>query len=95
MVLNCHPRYFIEAARVRKEYDESSAKLSKIESRISKLSDKLQYDFGEYDTVVFFLSTRNFPVDWSLINEPDDDVAGQDKEFYSFYGRCFESKQNK
>ncbi|XP_030471904.1 glucosidase 2 subunit beta-like isoform X2 [Syzygium oleosum] len=54
-----------EAARVRKEYDESSAKLSKIESRISKLSDKLQYDFG------------------------------QDKEFYSFYGRCFESKQHK
>lgn len=54
-----------EAARVRKEYDESSAKLSKIESRISKLSDKLQYDFGK------------------------------DKEFYSFYGRCFESKQNK
>lgn len=54
-----------EAARVRKEYDESSAKLSKIESRISKLSDKLKYDFGK------------------------------DKEFYSFYGRCFESKQNK
>ncbi|XP_062016216.1 glucosidase 2 subunit beta isoform X2 [Rosa rugosa] len=54
-----------EAASVRKEYDESSAKLSKIESRISSLTQKLKHDFGP------------------------------DKEFYSFYGRCFESKQNK
>lgn len=54
-----------EGARVRKEYDESSAKLSKIESRISSLTQKLKQDFGP------------------------------EKEFYSFYDRCFESKQNK
>ncbi|XP_059430441.1 glucosidase 2 subunit beta [Corylus avellana] len=54
-----------EAAHVRKEYDESSAKLSKIESRISSLSQKLKHDFGP------------------------------EKEFYSFYGRCFEGKENK
>ncbi|CAK7339066.1 unnamed protein product [Dovyalis caffra] len=54
-----------EAARVRKEYDESSAKLSKIQSRISSLTKKLKHDFGT------------------------------EMEFYSFYDRCFESKQNK
>lgn len=54
-----------EAARVRKEYDESSDKLSKIQSRISSLTQKLKHDFGP------------------------------EKEFYSFYGHCFESKQNK
>ncbi|KAK4762632.1 hypothetical protein SAY86_008400 [Trapa natans] len=54
-----------EAARVRQEYDSSRAKLSKIQSRISTLSKKLNHDFGP------------------------------DKEFYSFYGHCFESKQNK
>ncbi|XP_050367294.1 glucosidase 2 subunit beta [Argentina anserina] len=54
-----------EAATIRKEFDESSAKLSKIEARISSLTQKLKHDFGP------------------------------DKEFYSFYGRCFESKQNK
>ncbi|KAL0369964.1 UNVERIFIED_CONTAM: Glucosidase 2 subunit beta [Sesamum angustifolium] len=35
-----------DAAHVRKEYDESSAKLSKIQSRISKLTKKLKQDFG-------------------------------------------------
>lgn len=35
-----------EAARVRKEYDDSSAKLSKVQSRISKLTKKLKHDFG-------------------------------------------------
>ncbi|XP_022753501.1 glucosidase 2 subunit beta-like [Durio zibethinus] len=35
-----------EAAYVRKEYDESSAKLSKIQSRISSLTQKLKHDFG-------------------------------------------------
>ncbi|KAG4906388.1 hypothetical protein AAZX31_20G022500 [Glycine max] len=35
-----------DAARVRKEYDESSAKLSKIQSRISSLKQKLKHDFG-------------------------------------------------
>ncbi|XP_027072180.1 glucosidase 2 subunit beta-like isoform X1 [Coffea arabica] len=54
-----------EAARVRKEYDESSAKLSKLQSRISSLKQKLKHDFGP------------------------------EKEFYSFYGQCFENKQNK
>ncbi|KAF8035363.1 hypothetical protein BT93_C1404 [Corymbia citriodora subsp. variegata] len=54
-----------EAAQVRKEYDELSTKLSKIQSRISSLSQKLKQDFGS------------------------------EKEFYSYYGRCFESKQNK
>lgn len=59
------PLNISDAARVRKEYDESSAKLSKIQSRISSLSEKLKLDFGP------------------------------EKEFYSFYDRCFESKQNK
>ncbi|KAI6670753.1 hypothetical protein NL676_005638 [Syzygium grande] len=54
-----------EAAQVRKEYDELSTKLSKIQSRISSLSQKLKQDFGP------------------------------EKEFYSYYDRCFESKQNK
>lgn len=54
-----------DAARVRKEYDESSDKLSKIQSRISSLTQKLKHDFGP------------------------------EKEFYSFHGHCFESKQNK
>ncbi|KAL9265665.1 Glucosidase 2 subunit beta-like protein [Drosera capensis] len=54
-----------DAARVRKEYAESSAKLSKLQSRISSLSKKLKQDFGP------------------------------DKEFYSFYDRCFEGKENK
>ncbi|XP_057781151.1 LOW QUALITY PROTEIN: glucosidase 2 subunit beta [Salvia miltiorrhiza] len=54
-----------EAAQVRKEYDESSSKLSKIQSRISNLKQKLKQDFGP------------------------------EKEFFSFYGQCFESKQNK
>lgn len=37
---------FTEAAQVRKEYDESSAKLSKIQARISSLTQKLKHDFG-------------------------------------------------
>ncbi|KAL1195223.1 Glucosidase 2 subunit beta [Cardamine amara subsp. amara] len=54
-----------EADRVRKEYDESSSKLNKIQSRISSLEKKQKQDFGP------------------------------EKEFYSFHGRCFESKQGK
>lgn len=54
-----------EASHVRKEYDDSSAKLSKMQSRISGLTEKLKNDFGT------------------------------EKEFYSFYGRCFENKENK
>ncbi|RXH83810.1 hypothetical protein DVH24_009245 [Malus domestica] len=37
-----------EAASIRKEYDESSAKLSKISSRISSLTKKLKHDFGNF-----------------------------------------------
>ncbi|CAL9103684.1 unnamed protein product [Musa acuminata var. zebrina] len=54
-----------EASRVKKEYDDASSKLSKIQSRISGLSEKLKHDFGK------------------------------EKDFYSFYDRCFENKQNK
>ena len=36
----------LDAARVRKEYDESSTKLSKLQSRISSLTQKLKHDFG-------------------------------------------------
>ncbi|KAG9142965.1 hypothetical protein Leryth_006235 [Lithospermum erythrorhizon] len=54
-----------EAEHVRKEYDESSSKLSKMQSRISSLTKKLKQDFGP------------------------------DKQFHSFYGQCFEIKQNK
>uniref|UniRef100_A0A804JA48 Glucosidase 2 subunit beta n=1 Tax=Musa acuminata subsp. malaccensis TaxID=214687 RepID=A0A804JA48_MUSAM len=53
------------ASRVKKEYDDASSKLSKIQSRISGLSEKLKHDFGK------------------------------EKDFYSFYDRCFENKQNK
>lgn len=37
-----------EAARVRKEYEESNAKLSKLQSKISSLSQKLKHDFGRF-----------------------------------------------
>ncbi|CAL9179680.1 unnamed protein product [Musa hybrid cultivar] len=55
-----------EASRVKKEYGDASSKLSKIQSRISGLSEKLKHDFGKHE-----------------------------KDFYSFYDRCFENKQNK
>lgn len=54
-----------EADRVRKEYEDSKSKLSKIQSRISSLTEKRKHDFGKQ------------------------------KEFYSFYDRCFENKQSK
>ncbi|RZC83335.1 hypothetical protein C5167_046123 [Papaver somniferum] len=54
-----------EAAHIRKEYDDASSKLSKIQSRISSLTKKLESDFGP------------------------------EKEFYTFYDRCFENKQKK
>lgn len=54
-----------EAENIQKEYDEASAKLSKLNSKISRLTKKLGNDFGP------------------------------EKEFYSLYGQCFESKQNK
>ncbi|XXG50935.1 hypothetical protein AAC387_Pa02g4826 [Persea americana] len=54
-----------EADRVRKEYDDADQKLSKLQSRISSLTNKLKEDLG------------------------------MEKEFYSFYGRCFENKQTR
>ncbi|KAK4374458.1 hypothetical protein RND71_005135 [Anisodus tanguticus] len=54
-----------DADHIRKAYDEASAKLTKIESRLSSLKQKLKQDFGP------------------------------EKEFYSFHGQCFESKENK
>ncbi|KAF9609786.1 hypothetical protein IFM89_018234, partial [Coptis chinensis] len=54
-----------EASHIKKEYEDSSSKLSKIQSRISSLKEKLKHD------------------------------VGTEKEFYSFYDRCFENKQNK
>lgn len=45
--------FFVEGARIRKEYDESSSRLSKIQSRISSLTEKLKHDFGKYDMLRF------------------------------------------
>ncbi|XP_009587510.1 glucosidase 2 subunit beta-like isoform X1 [Nicotiana tomentosiformis] len=59
------PANISDADQIRKEYDESSSKLTKIQSRISSLTEKLKQDFGP------------------------------EKEFYSFHGQCFESKENK
>ncbi|GER41218.1 glucosidase II beta subunit [Striga asiatica] len=67
-----------EAAHIRKEYDESSARLSKIQSRISSLKQKLKQDFVIMGSECAHVNT-----------------AGPEKEFYSFYGQCFETKQNK
>ncbi|KAJ0447904.1 hypothetical protein HanLR1_Chr17g0669291 [Helianthus annuus] len=36
----------LEAENVRKEYDEANRKLSKLKSRISRLTKKLAHDFG-------------------------------------------------
>ncbi|XP_076882917.1 glucosidase 2 subunit beta-like [Bidens hawaiensis] len=54
-----------EAENVQKEYNEASTKLSKLKSRVSRLTKKLGNDFGP------------------------------EKELYSLFGQCFESKQNK
>lgn len=54
-----------DADSIRKEYDEASSKLTKVESKLSSLKQKLKHDFGP------------------------------EKEFYSFHGQCFESKENK
>ncbi|XLU61112.1 hypothetical protein S245_020321, partial [Arachis hypogaea] len=35
-----------DASHVRKEYDELSSKLSKLQSRVSSLTQKLKHDFG-------------------------------------------------
>lgn len=45
--------FFVEGARIRKEYDESSSRLSKIQSRISSLTEKLKHDIGKYDMLRF------------------------------------------
>ncbi|WOL16362.1 glucosidase 2 subunit beta-like isoform X2 [Canna indica] len=36
-----------ESSRVKNEYDDASSKLSKLQSRISTLSEKLKHDFGK------------------------------------------------
>lgn len=51
---------FAEAAQVRKEYDDSSSKLSKIQSRISSLTQKLKQDFG----ILMILRKHVFIVDY-------------------------------
>uniref|UniRef100_A0A0D9UZM4 Glucosidase 2 subunit beta n=1 Tax=Leersia perrieri TaxID=77586 RepID=A0A0D9UZM4_9ORYZ len=43
-----------EASRVRKEYDDASSKLSKIQSRVSTLTDKLKHDFGKEMEFYYF-----------------------------------------
>ncbi|KAF7029320.1 hypothetical protein CFC21_041108 [Triticum aestivum] len=43
-----------EAAHVRKEYDDASSKLSKIQSRITSLTDKLKQDFGKEKEFYYF-----------------------------------------
>ncbi|XP_006645765.2 glucosidase 2 subunit beta [Oryza brachyantha] len=43
-----------EASHVRKEYDDASSKLSKIQSRISTLTDKLKHDFGKEKEFYYF-----------------------------------------
>ncbi|CAI9090321.1 OLC1v1025071C1 [Oldenlandia corymbosa var. corymbosa] len=57
-----------EAARVRKEYDESSAKLSKLQSKISSLSQKLKQDFGRTRERVLFIL-------WSMFRDPAKQVC--------------------
>lgn len=83
---------------MRKEYDESSGKLSKIQSRISSLKQKLKQDFGIPKTwrkpflivILFTLACTRIRFQYLQII-----TAGPEKEFYSFYGQCFESKENK
>ncbi|PKA61833.1 hypothetical protein AXF42_Ash008665 [Apostasia shenzhenica] len=36
-----------EAAHIRKEYEESNSKLSRVQSKVSSLSEKLKHDFGK------------------------------------------------
>ncbi|KAG0477528.1 hypothetical protein HPP92_014369 [Vanilla planifolia] len=36
-----------DAAHIRKEYDDNNSKLSKVQSRISTLTEKLKHDFGK------------------------------------------------
>ena len=84
---------YAEADRVRKEYDESSSKLKKIQSRVSSLEKKLKQDFGLYDKNILshYLRFTFFELVLSIFFL----ITGPEKEFYSFHGRCFESKQGK
>ncbi|XP_051224448.1 glucosidase 2 subunit beta [Lolium perenne] len=43
-----------EASQVRKEYDDANSKLSKIQSRITSLTDKLKQDFGKEKEFYYF-----------------------------------------
>lgn len=58
----------VDADRIRKEYDESSSKLTNIQSRISSLTEKLKQDFGMEIHVFMFINVllpcgyfHNFP----------------------------------
>ncbi|VAH76154.1 unnamed protein product [Triticum turgidum subsp. durum] len=46
-----------EAAHVRKEYDDASSKLSKIQSRITSLTDKLKQDFVRRRSSITFMTS--------------------------------------
>lgn len=89
---------FAEAAQVRKEYDESSGKLSKIQSRISSLKQKLKQDFGipkirrKIFLIIILITLVCTCISFLYLHFI---IAGPEKEFYSFYGQCFESKENK
>ncbi|RYR53330.1 hypothetical protein Ahy_A06g028377 isoform A [Arachis hypogaea] len=41
-----------DASHVRKEYDELSSKLSKLQSRVSSLTQKLKHDFGLVTSII-------------------------------------------
>lgn len=88
-----------EADRVRQEYESSNAKLSKIQSTISTLSEKLKHDFGKLKSLLFFCGAVLACSSYSFLSAYELksvlNIAGAEKEFYSFYGRCFESKENK
>lgn len=82
-----------EAALIRKEYEESSTKLSKLQSRISSLTEKLKHDFGQCSIVSLYI-LQHLPACFYKLTIKLN-IAGTEKEFYSLYDHCFESKQNK
>lgn len=52
----CFVFALIDADSIRKEYDEASAKLTKIESKLSSLKQKLKQDFGIEIHVLVFIN---------------------------------------
>lgn len=90
---------YVEADHIRKEYEESNARLSKMQSRISSLTEKLKKDFGKLIRkripafiLLFIFSYGKVLLAYAKLKFI---IIGPEKEFYSFYGRCLESKQNK